>query len=371
MSNKKPVVVYGASGYTGRLICEHLRHYGIPFVAAGRNAEKIAEVMSAVPGIDTADYEVVGVDNDVDALTELFTGRKVVCNVVGPFERFGDPVVQAALNAGVHYIDTTGEPAFVKDIKTKYADQFRAKNLVMAPCTAYMYIPAEICARIAMEEEDIDSLEVVTCGNFVPTHASTQSIYSLFSHDAQYLKGNEMVSWPAGRGYEASVPGHAVTQIVHPWGGGSLPILFEDDPAIHTCRQFSGTADRETMEGVIALQQQFEAEVRSLPEDERIVAMQGLVDDVEPFLPPREISLIHRSCDFAVGTGSAGGRKVVIQSTRPYTQTGMIQAATAAKLCSVGTNKTGFASACEAVGHRYQLRQLKQFFPLKLTISDF
>ena len=117
MSNKKPVVVYGASGYTGRLICEHLRHYGIPFVAAGRNAEKIAEVMSAVPGIDTADYEVVGVDNDVDALTELFTGRKVVCNVVGPFERFGDPVVQAALNAGVHYIDTTGEPAFVKESK--------------------------------------------------------------------------------------------------------------------------------------------------------------------------------------------------------------------------------------------------------------
>ena len=45
MSDKKPVVVYGASGYTGRLVCEFLRQYQIPFVAAGRNAEKIQEVM--------------------------------------------------------------------------------------------------------------------------------------------------------------------------------------------------------------------------------------------------------------------------------------------------------------------------------------
>ena len=57
-SSKKPVVVYGASGYTGRLVCEYLREYGIPFIAAGRSKDKLDEAMqSHVPGIETASYE--------------------------------------------------------------------------------------------------------------------------------------------------------------------------------------------------------------------------------------------------------------------------------------------------------------------------
>lgn len=85
MSSTKPVVVYGASGYTGRLTCEYLREYNIPFIAAGRDANLVRQVMETkVPGIETADYEVRQVENNVDALTELFKGAKVVCNMVGP-----------------------------------------------------------------------------------------------------------------------------------------------------------------------------------------------------------------------------------------------------------------------------------------------
>ena len=71
----KPVVVYGASGYTGRLICEYLREFNVPFIAAGRDKDKLARRSSArIPGIETADYEVVEVEHTVEALTELFTG---------------------------------------------------------------------------------------------------------------------------------------------------------------------------------------------------------------------------------------------------------------------------------------------------------
>ena len=59
MSNK-PVVVYGASGYTGRLVCEYLREYNLPFIAAGRDAARVQAVMDKIPGIETADYEVRG-----------------------------------------------------------------------------------------------------------------------------------------------------------------------------------------------------------------------------------------------------------------------------------------------------------------------
>ena len=52
MSEKKPVIIYGASGYTGRLIVEFMRDQQIPFIAAGRNKERVEEAMKLVPGID-------------------------------------------------------------------------------------------------------------------------------------------------------------------------------------------------------------------------------------------------------------------------------------------------------------------------------
>ena len=67
MSTDKPVIVYGASGYTGRLICEYLREYNVPFVAAGRDKARIQEALDKVPGIDTVEHEIVEVAHDVGA----------------------------------------------------------------------------------------------------------------------------------------------------------------------------------------------------------------------------------------------------------------------------------------------------------------
>src|ERR1700748_3431342 len=104
MSSKKPVVVYGASGYTGRLVCEYLREHGIAFIAAGRSGDKLHSAMqSNVAGIETASYEVVEVIHTVEALTHLFEGASVVLNTVGPFSRFGREVVEASLAAKCHY----------------------------------------------------------------------------------------------------------------------------------------------------------------------------------------------------------------------------------------------------------------------------
>ena len=108
MSDKRPVVVYGASGFSARLVIEFLREYGVPFVAAGRNLGKIEDVLSHVPGIGTADYEIVQVDHDVDSLAKLLEGARVVCNTVGPCIYYASTVVEAALKAGCLYIDSGG-----------------------------------------------------------------------------------------------------------------------------------------------------------------------------------------------------------------------------------------------------------------------
>ncbi len=179
MSTNHPIVIYGASGYTGRLIAEFLRDYRMPFIAAGRNRARIEEAMRVVPGIDDAQYEIAEVEHDVEALTKLFQGRKVVCNTVGPFIRKADVVIEAALRAGCHYLDTTGEQPYMLGAETKFGDAFRKAGLVLCPSLAYMYAVSEITARFCLEVPGIDSLDMYAYGVAVPTQASTESIFDL------------------------------------------------------------------------------------------------------------------------------------------------------------------------------------------------
>ena len=66
MVGKRPVVIYGANGFSGRLVAEFLREYNVPFIAAGRDRAKLEAVMNHVPGIETADYEIAEIDGSAN-----------------------------------------------------------------------------------------------------------------------------------------------------------------------------------------------------------------------------------------------------------------------------------------------------------------
>ncbi|MGH9539239.1 MAG: saccharopine dehydrogenase NADP-binding domain-containing protein, partial [Terriglobales bacterium] len=151
MSSKRPVVLYGANGFSGRLIAEFLREYNVPFIAAGRNRAKIEEAMNHVPGIETANYEIAEAGSSVDELVKLFTGVKVVCNTAGPFIYNGPRVIEAALNAGCHYIDIGGEQAWLREVQENWGDKFAAKGLLAAPATAFMSAVSDAAAHLCLE----------------------------------------------------------------------------------------------------------------------------------------------------------------------------------------------------------------------------
>ncbi len=198
MSTTKPVVIYGVSGYTGRLVAEYLREYNLPFIAAGRNAERIQEALDHVPGIETADYEVREVEHSVDALTELFRGAKVVCNTVGPFAVYGEAVVQACVNAGCHYTDTNGEQDWMIRCDEEYGEPFAEIDRLLAPGIAQMYTTGEIAANIALETPGLDTLDVLVLWKGYPTVASTETILvNAAQAKAFYLEGNQYVEWDA------------------------------------------------------------------------------------------------------------------------------------------------------------------------------
>ena len=147
MSAKKPVVLYGASGFSRRLVTEFLREYHVPFIAAGRNRKKIEDVMNRVPGIETADYEVAETGDSAAELANVFSGAKVVCNTVGPFLYHGPRVVEACLQAGCHYVDISGEQAWIRDVAENWGPKFAQRGLLVAPATAYMSATSDIRSR--------------------------------------------------------------------------------------------------------------------------------------------------------------------------------------------------------------------------------
>ena len=155
------VVLYGASGYTGKHVAWKLAEKGIPFIAAGRNKERLAKQLGEMPELAEADYEVVAVDHDEAALTTLFEGKKVVHNLVGPYMQLGEPVVRAALNAGVHYLDATGEQDWMLHVRELYGPQLRAEGAGALPACASMWNSGMMAAEFVLERAGIDSLDIV------------------------------------------------------------------------------------------------------------------------------------------------------------------------------------------------------------------
>jgi len=361
--NKKPVIVYGASGYTGRLICEFLREYQIPFIAAGRNKEKLEDAMAKVPGIETADYEIQVVEHTVDALTAFFSGAKVVCNTVGPFSRFGTAVVEACLNAQCHYLDTTGEQEWMMEMRDIYSDSYAEKGLVLAPSTAYMHAVGNIAAEFCLEDTTIDSINAACIPTGVPTVGSTQTVMDMCRNKQHWLENNELVeiTEPMAYGHEVNIPGFNATVMALPWGGGSIPLWYANDVRVHTASSLTGFTNRPLMRAVMDIAANYNANIKDLPIEEQEAQLDAIAANITPGMPPRENRNIHRLVDRVYGVGPKSQVCCTIVGHSAYIQTGLVQAFIAKTLIGKGPNNVGFQSPCKVVGHRELYGALEGF----------
>ncbi|MGD9838624.1 MAG: DUF5938 domain-containing protein [Afipia sp.] len=361
MSDKRPVVVYGVSGYTGRLVCEYLREYNVPFIAAGRDKAKVQAVVDKIPGIETADYEVVEVEHTVEALTKLFKGARVVSNMVGPFIKYGSEVVEACLAAGCHYSDTTGEQDWVMHAQKTWGDKFAAKGLLLAPNIAQMYTTGEIAANICLETPGLDTLDILVFWKGFPTYASTQTIFTILKANWYYLEQNKYVEWDVTARADVVVPGQHETAIAVPWGGTAHPVWFKNDPRVQSCRVLGGVLARPVMEGVVQTTQMVKEQIKPLPPDQQEKALADIAATVQAAMPPRENPRVNTSIDSVYASGPLGRAHCVIHGNCNYKQTGMLQAYAAYSLLQTPPRKVGFASGCQAFGHRELLGQLRSF----------
>lgn len=374
---KHPVVVYGASGYTGMLIMDWLIDQQIPFTAVARNGKRVQEMMSQrVVRLESATYEIVETEHDVNALARVFAGARVVCNTVGPFVNFGLIAVEAALKAGCHHIDTTGEQEYIRAVRDQFGEQFRQAGLLVSPSTAYMYTLAEIAAELALEIHGIDTLETATLCRGPRLAASgvmvgsTASIFELFRAEQCYLWENQLV--PHAPHTSANVVDPSFVQPVFslPWGGTSLPVYYQHDARVRSCSSYVGFYDNNVMQLVHGLGQKWDVEYKDLPREHQDAVIRQIVDSTTPTMPPRERTTVMRTVDFAIGRGQLAAARATVHGTTAYITTGALQAAAVSKLLDGETNRVGFASPCKAFGHRYLLGFLEQRGLARATVTQ-
>ncbi len=117
------VVIYGATGFTGRLVAEYLQsEYAgsdIKWAMAGRSADKLAAIRDEM-GI-SKDITLITANSDETASLNAMCARtRAIITTVGPYQLYGEPLITAAVNTGTDYVDLCGEPAWMRDIITDY-----------------------------------------------------------------------------------------------------------------------------------------------------------------------------------------------------------------------------------------------------------
>jgi short subunit dehydrogenase-like uncharacterized protein len=372
-----PVVVYGASGYTGMLIMDWLIDQQVPFTAVARDAKRVQEMMAQrVVRLESATYEIIEATHEVDALAKIFRGAKVVCNTVGPFVNFGLTAVEAALKAGCHHIDTTGEQGYIREVRDRFGDLYRQAGLLVSPSIAYMYTFAEIAAELALETPGIDTLETATLcrgprgGASGVTVGSTASIFELFRQESCYLWERQLVPHPFGTSVNVVDPNFVQPVFSLPWGGTSLPVYLEGDPRVRSCSSYVGFYDNNVMQLVHSLGQKWQAEYKDLPREHQDAVIKSIVDSTTPSMPPRERTTTARTVDFAIGRGQLAAVRATVHGITAYIATGALQTAAVMKLLDGETSRVGFASACKAFGHRYLLGFLEQRGLARATVTE-
>lgn len=154
------VAVFGAYGHTGRFVIARLRERGWVPLAAGRDADRLAALDAVFPGLER---RVASVD-DPASLDRALAGTVAVINCAGPFSDTAVPVVEAALRAGVHYLDTVAEQQPALALFERYDEAAKATGIAIVPAMAFYGGLADLLATHAMGDWDTADEILISVG---------------------------------------------------------------------------------------------------------------------------------------------------------------------------------------------------------------
>jgi len=207
-------LIYGAYGYTGRLVAAEAKRRGMAPVLAGRREKPLAHLAKEL-GLD---YAVIDLD-DANALAGWLSEHRVVLHCAGPFSSTAQPMIEACLASETHYLDITGEIS-VFQWAHEQNDRAAAEGVALVPGVGFDVVPTD-CLALSLKERlpDASSLTLAFDAEGGPSRGTAKSALEGFAGGGFIRQDGELVPVPVGfKVKEIPFPHRRRQAVTIPWG---------------------------------------------------------------------------------------------------------------------------------------------------------
>jgi short subunit dehydrogenase-like uncharacterized protein len=353
----KRVLVFGATGFTGRLVVQALLDLGLrEVVLGGRDRNKLQELSHAHGGLELAVADAL----QYDTLRAMVEGAHVVIDTAGPFNTFGEPVVRAAIAAGAHFLDTTGEQVYMARMLERYHGAAKEKGLAVINGHAFEFALG-YCAAALLADWDpaIHTIDVFNrVFGFGASRGTKKSALEQITAPALVRKDRRLVEL---------APSFVPKRVIWPDGKRELAVPFPGGEALHLPHAHPQVANISTnlaMPAKMAVPMMVGWGARSLL---RVLDKAGAFElvrraiDAGPDGPAEDERLAAGFRVLARGRSDVSQRGVMVAGHDAYGITAVIAALGAKLLCERAPLATGVVSTDQAFGARTFLDALEPF----------
>lgn len=167
-----PLVIYGATGYSGRLLTEHVCKLGMRPVLSGRDGGKLERLASRF-GLDHR----LACISEPAALDDAFRDTRVVLNAAGPFSKTAEPIADACLRTGAHYLDITAEVPVIERLAARDGEA-RKRQVTIMPAVGFDVVPTDcLAAHVARRLPDATRLAIAVTNMHFVTRGSARTLF--------------------------------------------------------------------------------------------------------------------------------------------------------------------------------------------------
>ena len=154
--NKYDFVIYGATGFTGKLVVEYaIKQYNnnneVSWAIAGRNNEKLEHVQEKY-NLPSNIGKIVVDSNDQDSIDEMVSQTKCVLTTVGPYQLYGEKIIKTCISTGTDYVDLCGEPGFMHKIISECSEEAKETGARVVFSCGFDSIPFDLGVLFVQEE---------------------------------------------------------------------------------------------------------------------------------------------------------------------------------------------------------------------------
>jgi short subunit dehydrogenase-like uncharacterized protein len=195
------IVLFGATGYTGGRTAEAMAARGLRPVLAGRDPARLAALAERLGGLETARADVT----DEGSVAALVGRGDVLVSTVGPFAKLGGPAVAAAIGAAAVYLDSTGEPPFIRAVHEQHGPAAERAGATLLTAFGNDYVPGVLAGALALRAAG-ETADRVDVGYFITgggkgqpfSRGTLESLVGVATEQVYAWRDGELRTEPAG-----------------------------------------------------------------------------------------------------------------------------------------------------------------------------